>query len=170
MSRQKKRTKKTIKNKPAYITNRERRKKAQASVQHTEVVVFRRTKAPAFSTKLQLQVLDADQECSGMPRMQSRATRYCSKVAKHIPWNAVLKFASSSIRSDRDIVMEAVKKDGGALKYASETLRNDRAIVMEAVKKSSSVLQFASETLRDDVKSSWRPSKSSGCWNMRLIS
>ena len=38
------------------------------------------------------------------------------------------------IINDREILLEAVKKDGSALRYASEELKNDREIVLEAVK------------------------------------
>ena len=157
VSRQKKkRTKKTIKNKNQH----RRRHKSGTTQESTSTSVQsilklssseKRQKFPTLSTKLQLQVLDAD------PRMFEYASDAIKsdkdivrKVAKHIPWNAVLKFASSSICSDRDIVMEAVKKDGGALQYASETLRGDRRIVMEAVKESGHALKYASKTLRDD--------------------
>lgn len=48
------------------------------------------------------------------------------------------------IINDREILLEAVKKDGSALRYASEELKNDREIVLEAVKADGKV-QYASE-------------------------
>jgi histidinol phosphatase-like PHP family hydrolase len=45
---------------------------------------------------------------------------------------------------DKDIVLEAVKKDGGALEYASEKLKDDKDIVLEAVKKDGFNLLYAS--------------------------
>ena len=104
VSRQKKkRTKKTIKNKNQH----RRRHKSGTTQESTSTSVQsilklssseKRQKFPTLSTKLQLQVLDAD------PRMFEYASDAIKsdkdivrKVAKHIPWNAVLKFASSSI-------------------------------------------------------------------------
>ena len=52
--------------------------------------------------------------------------------------------------SDRALVLEAVKNDGGALEYASQDLKSDREVVLAAVKNFGSVLQYASEDLKSD--------------------
>ena len=57
---------------------------------------------------------------------------------------------SENLRTDRTIVLEAVKQNGLALKYASEELRNDRTIVLEALKQYVFALEYASEELRND--------------------
>ncbi len=51
---------------------------------------------------------------------------------------------------DREIVFQAVKKNGGYLKYASEEFKNDREIVLEAVKGNGDALEYASEALKND--------------------
>ena len=53
-------------------------------------------------------------------------------------------------RTDRDIVLAAVQKQGIALKYASEALKADREIVLAAVKNNGYALQYASEDHKAD--------------------
>ena len=53
------------------------------------------------------------------------------------------------------MVLEAVKNDEGveeeeALYYADESLQADREVVLEAVKKNRWVLEYASEELQND--------------------
>ena len=38
------------------------------------------------------------------------------------------------LKGDREVVLEAVKQNGGALEDASEELKGDREVVMAAVK------------------------------------
>ena len=45
----------------------------------------------------------------------------------------MLQFVSKDLRRDREIVMTAVRKNGGAIKFASEDLWRDRDIVMAVV-------------------------------------
>mmetsp|Transcript_71409 Transcript_71409/g.192286 ORF Transcript_71409/g.192286 Transcript_71409/m.192286 type:complete len:232 (-) Transcript_71409:247-942(-) len=52
--------------------------------------------------------------------------------------------------SDRNVALEAVKKDGHALARAAPALRRDRALVLEAVKQSGLALQYAAPELRAD--------------------
>lgn len=63
-----------------------------------------------------------------------------------------LEFASWDLRKDRDVVMEAVSQCGMALEFASRALQDDREIVMKAVTgpRSGSAIMYASETLRND--------------------
>ena len=51
---------------------------------------------------------------------------------------------------EKEIVMEAVKKDGRALRSASKELRNNPEIVMEAVKQCGYALGYASKELQND--------------------
>ncbi len=49
----------------------------------------------------------------------------------------------------RNIVLNAVKRYGGALKYVHYKLKNDYEIVFNAVKQYSPALEYADWTLRD---------------------
>lgn len=51
---------------------------------------------------------------------------------------------------NKNKVLKAVKEDGLLLKYASETLRNDRELVIEAIKNNDWALEFASDELKKD--------------------
>ncbi|MGZ3634259.1 MAG: DUF4116 domain-containing protein, partial [Parachlamydiaceae bacterium] len=55
-----------------------------------------------------------------------------------------LQYTSKELKSDREIVLAAVKQNGGALEYASEELKNDREILLATVQKSGQVLKHAS--------------------------
>ncbi len=61
-----------------------------------------------------------------------------------------LRYASKTFKSDREIVLEAIKQDGSSLQFASEELQSDREIVLEAVIQNSLALEFASENLKAD--------------------
>jgi hypothetical protein len=53
--------------------------------------------------------------------------------------------------TDRDVIAEAIRKNGTALMYASESLRSDRALVLKAVKKSDgTAMEYASNELKSD--------------------
>lgn len=60
-----------------------------------------------------------------------------------------LKYANEEIRSDRELVLQAVQRDGLNLQHAS-TFQNDRALVLAAVQDDGLALQYASPTLRKD--------------------
>ena len=60
-------------------------------------------------------------------------------------------YIPENLRGDKEIVIEAVKRDGWALEFASKELRNDKEVVIEAVKEDGRALQFASEGLRSDL-------------------
>ena len=62
----------------------------------------------------------------------------------------LLNMPPTSLKADREVVLEAVKIWGGALKYVSDTLKADREVVLEAVKKNAWVLRCASEELQND--------------------
>jgi hypothetical protein len=61
-----------------------------------------------------------------------------------------LEYASMELRNDKEIVLEVVKQNGYTLRYASEELRGDKEVILEAVKQNGNTLQFASEELRND--------------------
>ena len=43
-------------------------------------------------------------------------------------------YASVELRKNKELVMEAVKKDGYALQYISEELKNDKYFLSQAIK------------------------------------
>jgi serine/threonine protein kinase len=61
-----------------------------------------------------------------------------------------LQFASKEHQNDSEIVFEAVKQHGFSLKYASKELQNDKKIVLGAVKQYGLSLEFASKELQRD--------------------
>ena len=58
--------------------------------------------------------------------------------------------SSNEFRSDRELVLAAVKQDGSALQYASEELRSDRELVLAAVKQNFLALKYVASALRSD--------------------
>jgi Domain of unknown function (DUF4116) len=78
-----------------------------------------------------------------------------------------------SIRSDREVVLEAVKVHGTALQYASIELRNDREVVLAAVNTRYPWVmdrgdplhsyRYASEALRNDPEIAMAAVKNNGC-------
>ena len=54
----------------------------------------------------------------------------------------ILKFIGNNLKGDKEIILEAMKKDGWALKYASKELKNDEEVVMTAIKNISCLEKF----------------------------
>ena len=66
-------------------------------------------------------------------------------------WYEALYYASDDLRSDRDVVMHAVKHRGRALFYArGEEIFDDREILFEAIKTFGCAVMCASPRLRAD--------------------
>jgi hypothetical protein len=63
-----------------------------------------------------------------------------------------LQFASMELRSNKIVVLEAIKQDCWALEYASNTLKSDKEVVIEAIKQDSDVLglYFISEEIKNN--------------------
>ena len=61
-----------------------------------------------------------------------------------------LRVASKACRGDREIVFQAVRQNGRSLRHASETCRGDKELVLEAVRQHGQSLHFASEACCDD--------------------
>ena len=55
-----------------------------------------------------------------------------------------------TVNSTKQDVLAAVTRNGFALKYASETLKDDRDVVLAAVAQNGFALEYASETLKND--------------------
>ena len=61
-----------------------------------------------------------------------------------------LRFAHDGQRTDRDVVLQAVKQYGTALEFAGEGLEADKVLVLQAVTETGAALQFAHDDLRKD--------------------
>lgn len=61
-----------------------------------------------------------------------------------------LSQASTELKNDKEIVMAAVKSFGEMLEYTSDELRNDPKIVLAAVTENGAALKFASEELKNN--------------------
>ena len=57
------------------------------------------------------------------------------------------------LREDREVVLEAVKRNGNALQFASEELRGNHEVVLEAVRQDGSTLQHAQSEGEADSRS-----------------
>ena len=76
---------------------------------------------------------------------------YILKIIRDSAFDPVnLKNASEKIKNDKEVILEAVKKDGASIFYASQELRADREIVLEAVRTYSYALSYASQELQND--------------------
>lgn len=73
-----------------------------------------------------------------------------------------LGYASADLRNDSQIALEAVKGNGMALGCASMNLRNNPQVVFEAVKENGSAFQFASKKLRGDRRIAFESLKTYG--------
>eukprot|EP00746_Dinoflagellata_sp_MGD_P168013 gnl/MRDRNA2_/MRDRNA2_99083_c0_seq1.p1 gnl/MRDRNA2_/MRDRNA2_99083_c0~~gnl/MRDRNA2_/MRDRNA2_99083_c0_seq1.p1 ORF type:complete len:584 (-),score=93.39 gnl/MRDRNA2_/MRDRNA2_99083_c0_seq1:59-1810(-) len=67
-------------------------------------------------------------------------------------WNLGYKYISEELKDDREVVMEAVSRNGAALTYASEALKDDREVVQNAILSNSWALADASDKLKNDKK------------------
>ena len=63
---------------------------------------------------------------------------------------AILEIIGERLRSDREVVLSAVRNSGYALRFASKTLRDDKDFVLAVVSHSGEELQYASTKLRGD--------------------
>ena len=61
-----------------------------------------------------------------------------------------LEFASEALRADKEVVLAAVQNHGYALQFASDALRNDKEVVLAAVQQYGRALECASKALQND--------------------
>ena len=54
------------------------------------------------------------------------------------------------LKSEKEVVLAAVKQNGNALEYASENLKADKEVVLAAVKQDASSIKYASNDLKED--------------------
>lgn len=74
-----------------------------------------------------------------------------------------LQFAPEHVRSDKDIVLCAVKRDGRALEFAGSLLKADPEVVLAAGEQNGSSFAFAHQDLRRDYQFVMRLVQRNGC-------
>ena len=62
-----------------------------------------------------------------------------------------MRFASERLKDDKEIVLEAVSKDGWGLKYVSDRLKDDKEVVLEAIKNNGLALAYASNRVQAEI-------------------
>lgn len=90
-------------------------------------------------------------------RLKSDRALFMEALAKYDDLQNPPSFASHflhaadvSLRDDKELVLEVVRRDACGIEIASERLRDDRDVVLLAVCSSGDLLEFASEALRAD--------------------
>ena len=82
-----------------------------------------------------------------------------------------LQYASDSIKADREVVLEALKESfGNALEYASDTLKADREVVLEAVRSDGWALENASDSFQEDREVVIEAVRSGGGYTLKFAS
>ena len=95
-------------------------------------------------------ILDAymiHRDLSAVPTRLWASKEFVMEFARVSPYG-VLHLASEKLRHDRELVLEAVNRDGTELELAAEELRTDREVVRAAVKQNALALQYAAPHLR----------------------
>ncbi|CAE7504161.1 unnamed protein product [Symbiodinium necroappetens] len=80
----------------------------------------------------------------------ARSDRAIVLAAVHASQGRALAHASPTLRGDKEMVTEAVKRNGLSLRHASSSLRADRDVVLTAIRECPLALEFASDALRND--------------------
>ncbi|EFC43556.1 predicted protein [Naegleria gruberi] len=73
------------------------------------------------------------------------------EAANHKQNQSFLYLASDNLKSDREFVLEIVKKQGLALQYVHPSLQSDKVIVKEALASIEESFMYASSALREDT-------------------
>lgn len=95
----------------------------------------------------------AELMCLIQQRSPTAAAQLCAdretmmQVVRHVP---VLRLVAEELRSDRELVLEAVNGFGQSLADASEEMKADREIVLQAVRRDCRALEYASMELKAD--------------------
>ena len=69
---------------------------------------------------------------------------------KLVSTNYLLKYAQEEIKSNKEIILQAVKSSGFNIEYASESLKNDREIVMAAAQNNGGSLYYVLKEFGSD--------------------
>nr|CAG4714732.1 unnamed protein product [Naegleria fowleri] len=97
--------------------------------------------------------------CSGSSQKNGLALLYASddlKSDKEIVLEAVsmhgraFEYASEDLKKDKQFVLEVVQQNGEVLEYTFIDLKQDKEVVLEAVKQKGCVLEYASDDLKSD--------------------
>lgn len=92
---------------------------------------------------LDLSISDLVDLLKTKPSLQSNRDFFRKTLHSH---PSLLKFASSNIKEDKELVLKALSQDGDSLEYVSENFKNDPSIVLTALKDYTAI-QYASEEL-----------------------
>ena len=63
-----------------------------------------------------------------------------------------LQYASDAIKSDKDVVLAAVQRNGRSLRYASDDLKNDKDVVLAAISQYGGALSYVGDELLKNDK------------------
>eukprot|EP00929_Paragymnodinium_shiwhaense_P010061 TRINITY_DN114543_c0_g1_i1.p1 TRINITY_DN114543_c0_g1~~TRINITY_DN114543_c0_g1_i1.p1 ORF type:complete len:177 (-),score=51.66 TRINITY_DN114543_c0_g1_i1:116-646(-) len=66
-----------------------------------------------------------------------------------------LKFASESLRAQRETMLLAVEKNAASLEWIASELREDRQFLIEAVEKNKAALDYVPAELQTQVRDTW---------------
>eukprot|EP00971_Amphidinium_carterae_P136529 2705117-Amphidinium_carterae.1 len=80
--------------------------------------------------------------------VRKRIAKRKARVLEEVRQSGNLSCVADEFRSDRDVVLAAVKRDGCALQHAAENLQGDHEVVLAAVEETYWALQYAAESLR----------------------
>jgi hypothetical protein len=80
-------------------------------------------------------------------KVETSEQRWLERVREH-PLH--LRTAGNAIKGNRNVVLEAVKKNGAAFRYAAPALFNDKELVLAAALNDPIALLFASNAIRSD--------------------
>ena len=73
------------------------------------------------------------------------------KLVSHISRVGLfLEKVSDRLKKDKEVVMEAIKRDIHTLEYASDALKSDKEFILELVKQDVWTLQYASDELKNN--------------------
>ena len=61
------------------------------------------------------------------------------------------RFLAEALRTDKEIALAAVAKDGGALEYVAEALRADKDVALAAVTQNGSALRYVAAELQQEI-------------------
>ena len=56
----------------------------------------------------------------------------------------------NELKNDKEVVLNAVQKNGAVLEYASDELKNDKEVVLQAIQIYACSLKYVSDELKND--------------------
>lgn len=76
--------------------------------------------------------------------------RLLDSEISHLYLKSVFEFASDNLKSDKEFVLEMVKKRGSLLYIVDNNLKSDKEVVLTAVRQNTCVFQYASDNLKSN--------------------